>query len=80
MCYSQAIDNAPENDMETTQDKIRKILSGSCTPASDLLDLVDDGAITAFEASGILRNSGRKVADVHSAAAAEIEQQRRFDC
>lgn len=60
--------------------KIQNILSGSCTPASDLMTLVEDGYLAAREASEILRNSGRKVADVHSAAAAEIEQQRRFDC
>ena len=64
----------------TTADNVKRILSGSCTPASDLLVLVEDGELTAYEASEALRNSGRKVADVQSAAAFEVEQQRKFNC
>lgn len=62
---------------QTTADKIRLILSGSCTPAQDLLVLVDDGEITAGEATQALKRTGRKVADIHSAAAFEIDCERR---
>lgn len=65
--------------MSTTQDKIRRILSGSATPACDLLVLVEDGYITAHEASNALKGAGKKVADVHSAAATEIDYMRRHD-
>lgn len=66
--------------MDTTHDQIRRILSGSCTPASDLLVMVEDGYITATEATAALRTRNTKSADVHSVAAAEIEDMRRRDC
>lgn len=64
---------------QLTVDKVRGILSGSCTPACDLLVLVEDGEMSAYEASQALKHSGRKVSDVHSAAAFEIDNMRRFD-
>lgn len=66
--------------MTETNDQIHRILSGSATPASDLLAMVEDGYITATEATTALRSRNSKSADVHSAAAAEIEDMRRRDC
>ena len=60
--------------------QVRNILSGSPTPACDLLVLVDDGYMTAHEATQALKATGRKIADVHSCAAAEREHMRRLDC
>lgn len=57
---------------------IKSILSGSCSPASDLLDMVEDGYLTAGEATLALQQSGRKVADVHSAASIEHEHMLRL--
>jgi hypothetical protein len=59
------------------QHKISKILSGSCTPASDLLVMVEDGEITASEATAAMKRAGRNVSDVHSAAASEIDYMTR---
>lgn len=60
-------------------DKIRSIIAGSPTPACDLLVMVEDGEITAHEATQALKQSNRKSADVHSVAAAEVEYMRRND-
>lgn len=60
-------------------DKIRSIIASSATPASDLLVMVEDGEITAHEATKALKQSNSKSADVHSVAAAEIEYMRRND-
>jgi hypothetical protein len=59
---------------------VRRILAGSCTPAIDLVRLVDDGLITAHDATLALQATGRKVADVHSAAAFERDEMIRRDC
>lgn len=56
--------------------KIRNILSGSCTPASDLLDLVNDGKLTAHEATEALRKSGRTGGCVRTQAHAESAYMR----
>lgn len=60
-------------------DKIRSIIASSATPASDLLVMVEDGEITAHEATKALKRSNSKSADVHSVAAAEVEYMRRND-
>ena len=60
-------------------DEVKLVISGSCTPAQDLLVMVDDGRLSAYEAGQALRNSGRKVADILSAAAFEIDQERKFN-
>lgn len=65
--------------MTNTANEIRRILSGSPTPACDLLVLVEDGYITAHDATTAMKAAGHKVADVHSAAAAEIDDMRRND-
>lgn len=65
--------------MSTIQDQIRRILSGSATPACDLLVLVEDGYINAHDATNAMKAAGHKAADVHSAAASEIEYMRRND-
>lgn len=81
-----AIDNEPDpghkmnQAIETTADRVRRVLSGSATPAMDLLVMVDDGEMTAHEATQALKRTGRKVADVHSAAAFELDHMRRLDC
>lgn len=67
-------DNTPD-----TATQVKRILTGSCSPACDLLALVDDGLLTASEAGDALRRSGRKVADIHSAAAFERDNMRRLD-
>jgi hypothetical protein len=59
--------------------KIALVLSGSCTPACDLLVMVEDGEITAHEATLALRTKSKNVSDVHSAAADEIDFMRRYD-
>lgn len=62
-------------------DKVRKIISGSCTPAQDLLVMVDDGELTAYEAGQALRLSSQRmatVADIRSAAAFEIDNERKL--
>ena len=51
--------------------KIQNILSGSCTPAGDLLDLVDAGKLTAHEATQSLHQSGRTGGCVRTQAHAE---------
>lgn len=56
--------------------EVHRIITGSATPACDLLVLVDDGYLTATEATQALQGTGRNIADVHSAAAFEIDQMR----
>lgn len=58
---------------------VSAILSGSCTPACDLLVLVTEGVITSREATLALRTRSPGAADVRSAAAAEIDYMRRND-
>jgi hypothetical protein len=62
-----------------TAAQVRRILAGSCTPAIDLLRMVDDGLITAHDATEALQASGRGVTDVHSAAAYERDYMRIHD-
>lgn len=67
-------------DFKTTGDVVRdveNILTGSATPACDLLVLVDDGYLTATEATQALQGTGRNIADVHSAAAFEKDEALR---
>lgn len=59
--------------------QVRRILAGSCTPACDLVRMVDDGLITAHDATEALQATGRKIADVHSEAAAERDYMLRHD-
>ena len=65
--------------MTPKDQRIATILSGSATPACDLLVMVEDGELTAYEATTALRSSNSRSADVHSVAAAEIEHMRRND-
>jgi len=65
--------------MQPKDKRIAIILSGSATPACDLLVMVEDGELTAQEATAALRSRNSRSADVHSAAAAEIDYMRRND-
>lgn len=57
--------------------EVERILTTSTTPAIDLLALVDDGLMTATEATQALQGTGLNVADVHSAAAFEKDEEQR---
>lgn len=65
--------------MAPKDERIALILSGSATPACDLLVMVDDGEITSWEATQALRSSSPRCADVHSVAAEEIECMRHYN-
>ena len=58
-----------------TQERITRILSGSCTPACDLQAMVESGEITLMEASNALQRrmgSHRSVAAVADAERADV--------
>ena len=61
-------------------DRIRRILSGSCTPACDLEALVDAGEITLEQASNALQSRMGSHSSVRNVAQLERDDVARRDC
>ena len=63
-----------------TADRINRILSGSCTPACDLQDLISLGEITIEQASNALQTRFGTHRSVAAMADAERADVRARDC
>ena len=64
----------------TNTDRINRIVSGSCTPACDLEDLMERGEITRAEASNALQRRMGAHTSVAAVAQAERDDMRNRDC
>lgn len=62
-----------------TTDRIALILSGSCTPACDLLEAVRSGEVSRQEATAAYKRTRPTAVCLESAAQSELEQMRRLD-
>lgn len=67
------------NTTQNIQAKVSLILSGSCNPASDLLELVNAGLISENEATQALYTSGRKNGRVRDQARQECAYMAQYD-
>ena len=65
--------------MDTTN-TIARIISGSCTPASDLLDLVNAGHVSMEQASNAMQARWGTHSSLANLAAAERAAIRARDC
>lgn len=59
--------------------RVARIVSGSCTPACDLVSLVREGALTDLEALRALRTHHPDINDLFLSAQDEIDYMRRND-